>query len=275
MLYGTINNGAAVVAPKSPSASPAGTATVLTPPPLPAAAPSVTVAGSTYTPDYKSLIENDPAYLAAQSAASASSGAAQAQRKKLLQQAFVQYGGAMPAGFTDPYGDIDQATKDAAAANQNSTIARLKTSYDQSRDQFMKQLAARGALQSGELGYGQDQLQRGLDQQEYDAGNQFLSGINGVYGDYTGTLNNNAQALAGAIGSAESSVYSNPAYRPNPGTTANYEASLSAQYGKPIYKADDGNLYDSNGNPFAPPSASPDPTQVGRFGNNGQNFGFF
>jgi hypothetical protein len=124
------------------------------------------------------------------------------------------YGGDMPAGFADQFGDIDEATRTAAASNQNSTLARLKTGYGTSREQFMRQLAARGGLQSSELNYGEDQLQRGFEQQQYDAGNQFLNDANGAYGDYLGVVNGNAQSLASAIGSAEGNVYANPAYRP-------------------------------------------------------------
>lgn len=261
MLYSRLDNGGAgpmppYMNPGGPSASPTPTATVPTAPPPPAPSPNVTVAGSGYTPDYKGLLANDPGYVAAQNAAEAAAGTAKAQRAARLRALYVQYGGNLPDSFKDQYGDIDQATKDAATANQNSTLARLRDNYQQGVAQFQRGLAARGMLQSGELGYGQDQLNRGYQQQQYDAANQFTNTADDAINQYLGVLSGNAQNLAGAIGSAESNVYSNPAYRPVAPTSANYDAGSSAQYGQPVYKGSDGSLYDQYGNPFSPPQAS-------------------
>lgn len=243
----------------SPSPSPAPTPTAGTPgapPPPPAPPGTVNVTGSGYTPNYGNLIENDPAYLAAKAAADLAQRNAGARRKQALQQAIIQYGG-LPSDFTDQYGDIDQATLDQAGHNQNSTLAQLANNYAKSGEQFRRSLAARGALQSGDLNYGQDQLDQAYAQQRYDAANAVGSGVNSALNDYLGVLSGNSQSLAGAIQGAESNVYSNPAYRPSEPTSANYDAGLSAQYGQPIYVDSSGNQYDSNGNPFAAPSASP------------------
>lgn len=259
MLYARFDGGGAVAPGPSASPTPAPTPSAGGPP-APGAAPTgpttVSVAGSGYDPNYKDLITNDPAYLAANNAASAAAGTANAQRQARLRALYVQYGGQLPDSFKDQYGDIDQATRDAAAANQNSILARLKTSYDQGLQQFQKGLAARGALQSGEFNYGADQLNRGYGQQQYDAANQFTDSANEAVQNYLGVLQGNAGNLASAIGSAESSVFSNPAYRPVAPTKANYDTGLSAQYNQPVYKDDNGNMFDINGNPFAPPAAS-------------------
>lgn len=213
------------------------------------------------TPNFQSLITNDPTYQGAQNAAQAAQGSAEAQRRAAVQQSIIQYGG-LPPGFTDTYGDIDQATLDQASANQNSTLAQLKTNYGTSQRQLMQALAARGALQSGDLNYGQDQLNQGLSQQEYDAANTEGNGLTGALNTYTGVLNQNAQNLSGAIGSAESNVLGqvdsngNPIYAPTAPTQANYDAANTAKYGQPIYSDGSGNLYDRNGNPFSPPTAS-------------------
>lgn len=238
-----------------------GTASAPAPAPAPApAAPSINLSGG-YNPDYGALIQSDPAYLAAKAAADKAKGDAAAQRKQMLQQALIGYGG-LPANFNDQYGDIDQATKDAAANNQFSVLANLAKNYSQSTEQFKRGLAARGALQSGDLNYGLDQLEQGYGQQKYDAANQFGSQINSALNAYNDVIGGNAQSMAQAIQGAEGNVYSNPAYRPSAPSAANYDAGNSAAYGQPIYVDSNGNLFDQNGNPFSPgggasPSAAP------------------
>lgn len=269
MLYARTGNSTINPAPPPAPSPPVGTATVPTPPPAPKAPSTISFGG--YTPDYGSLIKNDPAYLAASDAASASGGAAAAQRRAALRRAYIQYGGNLPAGFSDQYGDIDQATMDAAKANQNSALSQLAQNHEQGLMQFKRALAARGALQSGDLNYGQDQIDRGYGQQQYDAANQFLDQANGVYGQYAGVMGQNASNISGAIQGAESNLLQNPAYKPVAPTTANYDSASSVQYGQPVYKTDDGSMYDQNGNPFVPPPPTYDNTS--RFANAGRSFG--
>lgn len=263
MLYGKLDNGAGAPLPPymnpnpapTPAASPTPNPTIgQTPAPPPP--PGSVQTGAGYTPDYGGLINNDPAYLAAKSAAEQAQANAAAQRKQQLRQALIQYGG-LPSGFTDQYGDLDQATLDAASQNQNSTLAQLAKNYSQSGEQFKRSLAARGALQSGDLNYGQDQLDQGYAQQRYDAANQFGNSANSALGQYMGVLSGNAQSLAGAIGQAEGNVSSNPAYQPTAPTSANYDSGASSQYGQPIYNDGNGNYFDINGNPFTPPAPAP------------------
>jgi len=252
-----------------------GTGTASAPAPT-AAAPAApagqiqTFAG--YTPDYAGLIKSDPGYLAGQFATQAAQATAAAQRKAALQQAIVRYGGGLPANFKDQYGDIDQATLDAAKGNQQSTLANLSTNYAQSEQQFLRQLAARGALQSGDLNYGEDQLQRGYAQQQYDAANAVGDQATGALNSYTGVLNQNARDMAGAVNSAESNVYANPAYRQQSASYADYASAESSQYGyrqqsasyadyasaessqygQPLYKDASGALYSADGNVYTP-----------------------
>jgi hypothetical protein len=233
--------------------TPTASAPTVTPPP-PAPAGSVQTSAG-YNPDYGSLITSDPAYLSASAAAQAAQAQAAARRKQSLQQAIIQYGG-LPQGFADQYGDVDQTTLDQAGQNQYSTLAQLARNYSQNEEQFKRGLAARGALQSGDLNYGEDQLNNAYGQQRYDAADAFGSQANQSLNDYMSVLSGNAQNLSGAIQGAESNVYSNPAYQPVEASSANYDASNSAAYGQPIYVDSSGNLYDMNGNPFAPPAQS-------------------
>jgi len=215
----------------------------------PTAPGSISMPGD--SPDYGGLIKGDPGYMAAQANATKTQADAAAQRKQRLQQAIIQYGD-LPAGFADQYGDLGAETQALAKNNQFSVLANLAKNYDKSQEQFRRGLASRGALQSGDLNYGADQLDQAYGQQRYDAANQVGNSLNDALGSYTGVLNSNQQNLAGAISGAEANVYSNPAYRPTPATNANYDAANSAAYGQPIYVDDSGNQYDSNGNPFRP-----------------------
>lgn len=201
-----------------------------------------------YTPDYEALIKSDPSYLAGQTAAAANQSTAAAQRKAALRNAIVRYGGALPPGFADQYGDIDADTLAAASGNKQSTLANLADNYQQSEQQFLRQLASRGALQSGDLNYGEDQLQKGYAQQQYDAGNAFSDTATGALGAYTGVLSQNARDLASSVGTAESNVFANPSYRPQPASFADYASAESAQYGVPLYKDQNGVLYGADGN---------------------------
>src|SRR4051794_35084188 len=88
----------------SPAYSPAAYA-----PSAGAAPPSadITVAPG-YTPDYGSLLQGDPSLAAAKSAADANQQSADATRRAAVRSAYTQYGGSLPSGWSDKYGDIDQ-----------------------------------------------------------------------------------------------------------------------------------------------------------------------
>lgn len=255
-------------APSGTSGAPAydgpGTATVAAPTPAPPPPPKITTSPG-FTPDYNALITSDPAYGTAQSAAQLAQSNASAARRAALRSAVIRYGG-MPAGFTDQYGDLDQGTLDAAKNNQQSILANLAHDYAQSEEQFKRGLASRGALQSGDLNYGEDQLQRGYVQQQYDAANTVGDQAQQYLGQYAGVLGQNAQNMAQAVQGAESNVLAN--YKPSAASYADYGAAESAQYGQAIYKDANGVLYDANGNVFTPPSGTsgaPAPTDTSTY----------
>jgi len=189
------------------------------------------------TPDYASIIRNDPGYLAAQSAANEAAKGAVGTRQAALRQALIAYGGVMPGGFKDTYGDIDQATLDLAAHNQQSTLAGLARGLTQKTLDLRRSLAARGMLQSGDLGYGLNQLNTDYAQSQYNAAQDLSNTWNTAIGAYTGVLNTNRANLATALGQAESFAYQN--YHPTSAQYANYDADSSAKYGKSIYKYED------------------------------------
>jgi hypothetical protein len=90
-----------------------------------------------------------------------------------LQSLAVKYGGLPASGFKDAYGDVDPTTLDLARRNQFSDVSRVNRSYGEGVEASKRQLAARGALQSGDLQYALDQADYSRAGAEYDLGNQF------------------------------------------------------------------------------------------------------
>src|SRR5581483_6659612 len=109
-----------------------------------------------FAPDYLSLLENDPGYLQAMAAFKALQSQSAANRKAALQSPDLRYG-FEPSDFKDQFGDISSDILSQAGKNENSEEARLQRNYDLNNQQLVRSLAARGMLQSGELGYGQNQ----------------------------------------------------------------------------------------------------------------------
>lgn len=220
------------------------------------AAPGISIGG--FTPDYKSLIEQDPGLMAVRAGNVKSVEDAGSARKAALRALAIKYGG-LPAGFQDQYGDIDQGTLQQAQQNQFSDEANLARNYQQTLEGFRRSLAARGMLQSSELDYGQNQADLSRGQQEYDMGNQFGAAAQSAVNTFAGAQANARALEAQTIGDAASRVYQNPSNQPSAGTQASLISDWQSRYGQPVYQGADGSLYDENGNPFSPPSAAPGP----------------
>lgn len=229
-------------------------------------APPPGVVGLTpgYNPDWANLIKSDPAYLSWANNSERTLNDSGAQRKAALQALAVQYGG-LPAGFSDKFGDIDQTTLDLARGNQFSDVARLGRSYDQGIEAMKKALAARNALSSGDLVYGQQQADYQRGASEYDLGRQYGDQATNVLNRYVDVFNQARSGESNALNAAAQNVYSNPANRPVDGKEAQLVTDWKVKYGKPVYQAPDGSLYslDANGNPtpFDPAAGnSPNPS---------------
>jgi hypothetical protein len=161
-----------------------------------------------------------------------------------------QYGG-IPTGFTDTYGDLTPADIQAGADNPYSDEAQLKRQYDLNGEQMKRGLAARGALHSGDLGFGQDQLDTQKGQSEYDLANQFSGALQGALGDYLNTVSGDNSARQQAVQAAMGDITSNPLYQNGGGGSASLVSDWQSKYGKPVYQDGSGSLYtvDENGNP--------------------------
>lgn len=207
------------------------------------------------TPDYKSLIKADPGYMAWDANRTKSIGNLSSDRTAAIKELVRRFGG-LPPGFTDAYGDITASDLELAKNNPMSEEAQLQHQYAQNVQGMKQQLAARGALQSGELGYGQGQVDYGNAQAEYSLGNSFLDALTNAVTGYTHGVDDINSGESGAIGQAQSNVQQ--LYPSTPSHAADYEAGSNEKYGFPVYKDTDGKLWKMGANGpelFAPPSA--------------------
>lgn len=148
---------------------------------------------------------NSPWYQQALAASNAASAADSAARRAAIQQMLIQFG-VVPEGFTDPYSDVDQKTRDLAAANTASGIsakARLEKALKDAQTRSSRSLAARGLRRSGERGFQMRENQLGFDQSYSDAIAKLLSGTQGLYSNFAqneyGRQMSLSQALQNAI----------------------------------------------------------------------------
>jgi hypothetical protein len=208
---------------------------------------SITIPG----PDYTSLIESSPEYQSWLQSSTQNLANAATQRKAALRALVLQYGG-LPAGVSDSYGDLGAGDMQAGRDNPYSQVALLKRTYDQNVNDMKRGLAARGALHSGDLGYGQAQLDTAKGQSEYDLGNQFASALQAAIGQYLGVVGQENQNRAGAVGQAYQNLIQNPLYQQGAGGQAQLVSDWQTKYGKPVYQDGVGNLYtvDGNGTPI-------------------------
>lgn len=202
-----------------------------------------------YMPDYASLISNSPILQMANAQSEADLKQAAANRTELLRQLAIRYGG-LPSGFGgDKYHDINDETLQLASQNEQSDIARINRQYDDNIAAARHALAARGALDSGELQYSLDRSNMAKESSVYDAGNAFADAARSAINSYLGAEQSVAQAKMQAMIAAAQSIYANPAYAPVPQRSAQLVPNWQI-YGQPIYSDGNGNYYTSSGAPF-------------------------
>lgn len=136
--------------------------------------------------DYAAILRSDPLFLQSQADLAAGSFADRAGLKAGRQKAIINFGEWRP-DFGDLQGDIDPATQQLAQQNTAaglSTRARLDKALKDNLRIVRSMLAARGALQSGELGHqlGEEDLR--FRTAEYDSRRQlseYLAGMASVF----------------------------------------------------------------------------------------------
>src|SRR6185312_7549392 len=149
----------------------------------------------------------DPLYKQLQMDASAGSVSDAASRAAATQKALIAYGqvpdlnqagGAL--GLNQGWFQSDVTPQAIAAANNNklSYKQRMEDAYQQSLLALRQSLRARGAVRTGEAGYGQQQALNQYDQAKYDATNQLLDLLSGYQSSFAGAERARQQQLAQA-----------------------------------------------------------------------------
>jgi hypothetical protein len=202
-----------------------------------------------YLPATPALINNDPSLISFRGNEQTALDQATAARRAAIQSLAVQYGG-LPSSVSDSFGDLDARTLDLAKSNQFSDLANLSRNYDQTVLGIKRALAARGALNSGELPYGLDQANLGRGQQEYTLGNNFANAFQQALNNYAAGVQNVKSQEAQAIAQAAQNVYGNPAYRPTDATMTNHLAGSYEKYGRALYQGPGGTLYNADGSVY-------------------------
>ena len=180
-----------------------------------------------YTPDYQTLLQNDPGFMALKQNLSAQGIQDSAQRKQAINQALIQYGAlpdfgkaaaALGISANDLQGMIDPATAGLAAANTKaglSTTARLQQQEDQAMLGLRNNLAARGALSSGDDAYRTNLQNQSYEQAQSDALNSLLGALGGYQQNYVTAQQGEQNQLSGGLTDALSRLESNPLYAPS------------------------------------------------------------
>lgn len=139
------------------------------------------------SPDYLALIKASPGYASWAASRDQRTRNLATSRAAAIRSLALQFGG-LPPGFKDAFGDLRPEDLDAAGHNQFSVEQGLKRNYEQGVENMHRSLAARGVLQSGDLGYGQNQADLARGQAEHDAGAQFLDALNQAIQGYAGGI---------------------------------------------------------------------------------------
>lgn len=187
-----------------------------------------------YTPDYTSLLNNDPGLMGIRNDNQFNLAQAAAARDAALKKLSYGYQG---------------------AGNRFATLAQLKKQLQDTIFQGTKANAAAGALHSGEQPFMEKNAQYAHDLQKYDAGRAYEDAVNQALGQYLGVAQNAAQAEQQGIAEASDRLAQNPIHQPTEGYAA-YDDQLSSQYGQAVYRDLNGKLWttDANGNTIELPA---------------------
>ena len=195
---------------------------------------------ASYQPDYQSILNEDPAFTALKGSLSAQGIASAAQRRQATNQALVQFGavpdfasqasklGLSPDALAMLRADIDPATSALASGNQFSTEHELQRQEDQAMLALRNNLAARGALSSGENAYQSGNQEHAYEGAQQDALMKLLGAITGYQQNYVTNQQSSQQQLVQGIQQAEQNAASLPQYQ---GFSLNYNAKSGKYVG--------------------------------------------
>lgn len=236
-----------------------------------AGTPDNTTVGA-YTPDWKSLISNDPGLLQVEQTLGAGSAADAASRDAQIQQAIETFGSAPDLASLAQQLGMSQAdlqnvlTPDVQKLAQENTDAGLSTKarLDQANTNAIRQITQnlnkRGILNSGEAGYELDQQNLGYRQAQSDATQKLLGYLAQYQQGYLAAQNQRDSTLAGAVNDAANRQMQENQSSPGVQTTF----AFNTDNGDPVYRGPDGTLYNADGTPYA--YAAPNPAAPGYTG---------
>lgn len=236
------------------------------PPGSPGQIPAGIVPGS--TPDYKSLIANDPGLLMAEADLQASGVANIADRNAVFQRNVIDYGqlpdltkaasalGLSPAALQGILGGQTGHLAQENTQAGTSILARLNSMNSKTIQQIKNALAARGMYRSGETGYQLGQQSQAYTNSQSDATKQLLDSLSSAQGQYVSAEQQRQIALAQAASDAANRAYmSNPSTPPSQGTAS---FAYTDANGNAVYSFG-GSFYDVNGNPYSGPGPAKNP----------------
>jgi len=197
--------------------------------------------------DYAFSILNDPAYKQLRDSLSSAGISDAAHLRGAIQQALIGFGAVpnLPTDVLQNSGLDTAGTQALADNNPFSTLKRLQQSYQDQQDATKNQLAARGALSSGETGYQLGRLGQNQAGQQYDATSGLLGNIGTLNDQYAAGRQAAAQQLAGGAMTAESNAASSGGGTNTATVTANWDPNSG------LYLDGSGQYYDQNGNPVS------------------------
>lgn len=205
---------------------------------------SINVPGQ--VPDYAALIQGDPLFRQYRADVGAEGISDAASRARAIRAMLTQFG-EVPEGVWDTYGDVDEATRLAAARNPHSVVAQMQQQHADAQSQMRAALAARGLSSSGQRAFEENRLGQALSQGQYQARNELLGTVGQTQSAFVNSERQRAREIAQAMSEAMGrATQSNPA---TPGGTASIDDTMQGPDGGPVYKGPDGNYYDGNGNP--------------------------
>lgn len=186
---------------------------------LPGAPPTPQINVGGYTPDYTSIIQNDPILQGLLRGWGADDIADKSTRDAAIRRALTNLGGSVDyhsLGIDDEL--IDPATQagiDASNEGGTSILSQIMKAYGQNRSANADSLAGTGMYDSGQLKFTEDNLNSDKLLQEYNARQATLDAIAGVHGTYTGNVRGRANLRGGAY--TDAAARARDLYPPTPG----------------------------------------------------------
>lgn len=219
-------------------------------------APTIGIPG--YDPDYAALLRSDPSLLQGEADINMYQGQLDTGMRDAIRRAVIAAG-------LDPganIGAVDQATREAAKANQFSAAAELATGRTRATTDLQAALASRGILASGALAGGSQRVQTAYEKGTSSLLNDLLSRISGVESEGADKRFQLAQQRAALREQAAMRIQNDPRYQPQGSARATLDKATG------LYVTPDGRYYTPDGKrvdpttyvPAAPAAAAATPS---------------